>query len=316
MRQVEHPAHGATVITVQNVDDISGRLEAIAKDIELLQAAAVARLGERLHEARELFRYKRNEGGFQGWYEQRLGMSRGTVYRSINVYERLGENLSQIGTLSRSAIYALAAPSTPAELQADVIDRAANGETFTHEQIKAMIDDARAEDHAQHDRLLAEQRKRFDRELAETRAEAERQLAEFNARFAGKLVLSPEQVADEANKIVGKLNDKITRLEQKIAELNERERIRKERAGKPKPDKPPIDNAMLGASTSIKVALTGLSDRLAITPLQLVTVETRCLSATGERLHHRIGESLRAARQVSTWLNEFIERGEAACKKE
>jgi|HubBroStandDraft_2_1064218.scaffolds.fasta_scaffold1264990_2 hypothetical protein len=51
------------------VVDVGDQLEAIAKDIELLQATAVMRIAERLAQAHELFLYYRDEGGFEGWAE-------------------------------------------------------------------------------------------------------------------------------------------------------------------------------------------------------------------------------------------------------
>ena len=51
-------------------------LEAIARDIEATQAQAVLRIAERLHRAREIFRHRRDEGGFTGWVERRLTISR------------------------------------------------------------------------------------------------------------------------------------------------------------------------------------------------------------------------------------------------
>lgn len=38
-----------------------------------------------------------------------------------------------------SGLYLLAAPSTPAEVQEQIVARSEAGETFTHAQIKAMI---------------------------------------------------------------------------------------------------------------------------------------------------------------------------------
>ena len=107
------------------VDD---QIEAIAKDIEALQATAFFRIAERLAEAHELFRYRRDEGGFAGWVEKRLRYSRATAYRLLDVHEKLGDKASQIETLSKSALYLLAAPSTPDEVREEAIERVEAGE--------------------------------------------------------------------------------------------------------------------------------------------------------------------------------------------
>lgn len=92
------------------------RLEDIAKGIETVQATAIIKIGERLAEARDLFRYDRREGGFTGWVEKRLKITYRTALNMISVYEQLGQSakdLSHFDQIGREALYALAAPSTP-----------------------------------------------------------------------------------------------------------------------------------------------------------------------------------------------------------
>jgi hypothetical protein len=65
-------------------------------------------------EAHGLFRYRRDEGGFAGWVEKRLKMSRRTAYNLLDVHEKFGgESVQILHTLPRSVLYLLAAPSTP-----------------------------------------------------------------------------------------------------------------------------------------------------------------------------------------------------------
>lgn len=119
--------------------DAEERLEAIARDIEAVQASAVLRVGERLHAARELFRYKRDEGGFTGWVERRLSFSERTAYRLVEVYEKLGsESLPIWQTLPRSVLYELAAPSTPDAVREEVQERVEAGETVTAAEVKRL----------------------------------------------------------------------------------------------------------------------------------------------------------------------------------
>ena len=107
------------------VIDVGDQLEAIAKDIELLQATAVMRIAERLAEAHKLFLYKRDEGGFTGWVEKRLKISERTAYRLLDVHKQFGgfESLPQWQTLPRTVLYLLAAPSTPDEVREEAIER-------------------------------------------------------------------------------------------------------------------------------------------------------------------------------------------------
>ena len=96
------------------------RLEAIAREIETLQADAILHVAERLAEAREIFRYRRDEGGFGGWVESRLHYSRATAYNVLGIYERFGgECVQYLDTFPASILYLLAAPSTPADTKAE-----------------------------------------------------------------------------------------------------------------------------------------------------------------------------------------------------
>ena len=127
---------------VTPVIDVDEQIEAIAKDIEALQATTFFRIAERLAEAHELFRYKRDEGGFAGWVETRLRYSRATAYRLLDVHEKLGDKASQIETLSKSALYLLAAPSTPDEVREEAIERVEAGERLSLAEVKEKIEAA------------------------------------------------------------------------------------------------------------------------------------------------------------------------------
>ena len=61
---------------------LAERLECIAQDIEQLHTKATRQIAERLAQAHELFLYVRDEGGFTGWVEKRLGYSTSTAYRA------------------------------------------------------------------------------------------------------------------------------------------------------------------------------------------------------------------------------------------
>lgn len=102
--------------------------------IETVQATAIIKIGERLAEARDLFRYDRREGGFEGWCQSRLNISRSTAYNMIRVFEQLGESvqgLAHFDQITREALYALAAPSTSEEVRDAVEQMLIDGEKVT-----------------------------------------------------------------------------------------------------------------------------------------------------------------------------------------
>jgi hypothetical protein len=113
--------------------EFADRLEAIARDIQHFERQAVFRIANRLAKAHELFRYRRDEGGFQGWVENRLDYSRSHAYRLLDV-NKLTESFPSwdtFGTLSASAIYQLAAPSTSNEVRNEIADRVKAGEKIS-----------------------------------------------------------------------------------------------------------------------------------------------------------------------------------------
>jgi|GEM_PF-3859170 len=297
-------------------------------DVVLAEHAAVIRalgkrvVGDIIEIGRRLTECKATlpHGQWLPWLKREFEWSCDKAEKFMRIAKSPYSDAARNLEFSVDGLYLLAAPTTPADLQADVIDRAANGESFTSAQIKKLIDETREQERfaerAATDAELAQSRAKYEQKLAEARVALDRQRTEFEDSLKGKLVLDPKQVAEEAEKITGSLNRKIERLEKRNARFNELEKNRKERAAKPKPDKPPIDNAMLGASTAIGTALTSLASRLTITPLQMIGIETRCLTATGQRLNDRLGSSLKEARMIRAWLTEFIERGETAVKKE
>lgn len=129
------------MIVAQPAIPVDDRLDAIARAIAETQNQGAIRVGELLHEARELFRYKRDEGGFAGWVDQRLCISRPTAYNLISVFERFGrgENVSNsLDTLPASVLYAIAAPKTPEAVRQEVIERAERGENVTTWDVKEL----------------------------------------------------------------------------------------------------------------------------------------------------------------------------------
>jgi hypothetical protein len=117
------------------------KLEALAKEIEQLSTEASRQIAKRLVAARDHFRYRRDEGGFTGWLETRLGdrVSVATAYRLINAYERFGECFSLWETLPASALYALAAPGTPEAAVKEVVDRVESGAKPSVADVKGTI---------------------------------------------------------------------------------------------------------------------------------------------------------------------------------
>ncbi|NJL61676.1 MAG: DUF3102 domain-containing protein [Methylacidiphilales bacterium] len=93
-------------------------------------------IGQRLAEVRAQLKH----GQFDAWLKAEFGWSRRTAYNFINVYETFGNraNLAQID-IATSALYLLAAPSTPEKFREQYIDEAKTGKRITHKDLAQKI---------------------------------------------------------------------------------------------------------------------------------------------------------------------------------
>ena len=98
-------------------------------------------IAAKLAEAREIFRYRRDKGGFTGWVESRLNFSESTAYKLLDVHARFdgAKSFHIVETLPRSVLYLLAAPSTPEPARAEVLERAEAGERLKHAEVREII---------------------------------------------------------------------------------------------------------------------------------------------------------------------------------
>jgi hypothetical protein len=123
----------------------SERLERMARDIDSLRRSTILQTGKILAEAREVFRYSREDGGFTGWVETRLSMSVSTAYAIINAYENIGEEMAQSFTaLAHSTILALGAPGVTDEVREQVKRRADGGERVSINEVHRLTDEAKS----------------------------------------------------------------------------------------------------------------------------------------------------------------------------
>lgn len=115
-------------LVMQRTGEIQERLQRSAQDIW--------EIGQRLADVREQLKH----GQFDAWLKAEFNWSRRTAYNFINVYETFGEraNLAQLDIAS-SALYLLAAPSTPQNLREEYLLKAYDGEKITHKELSSDI---------------------------------------------------------------------------------------------------------------------------------------------------------------------------------
>ncbi len=108
--------------------EIKERLRRTAKD--------VWEIGKNLVEVRSQLKH----GQFETWLSAEFGWSRRTAYNFINVYEAFSQsaNFAQLD-IATSALYKLAAPSTPESVRQEFIAKAEQGEKITHKTISEAL---------------------------------------------------------------------------------------------------------------------------------------------------------------------------------
>lgn len=116
------------IVVQQRTGEIKERLRRSAQDIW--------EIGQKLADVRSRLKH----GQFDVWLKAEFGWSRRTAYNFINVFEAFGEraNLAQI-SIATSALYLLAAPSTPQEMREEVLQRAKEGEAITHKELRQVL---------------------------------------------------------------------------------------------------------------------------------------------------------------------------------
>lgn len=92
---------------------------------------------------RELIQQKKDlgHGNFLAWIDAEFGMSTRTSQNFISVAERFSDKYATVAHLAPTALYALAAPSTPEPVREQVLERAASGEKVTAKEIEKLKKD-------------------------------------------------------------------------------------------------------------------------------------------------------------------------------
>jgi hypothetical protein len=83
-------------------------------------------------------------GNFLKWIGYEFGWSARTAQRYMMVAEAFAGKYDIVSDLPSPIVYKLAAPSTPAPLRQQIVERIEGGELFTHAQINSLISNGQA----------------------------------------------------------------------------------------------------------------------------------------------------------------------------
>ena len=202
--------------------ECAAEVRTVAERIRTRTALAVIETGRDLIRVRELPAMR---GRFGAWCTAEFGMSRQTAYRMIQVAENLG-GLSHSETISPTVLYAIAAPSTPEPVRAEVETRAAAGERISVAEVERLKREAGAAEEIRLQlegeraamRAVAEQARR-DVESAKAKAARARAAAEDAVRQARE---DAEQAARDkaealADQALARRRDELAEVERRAA---------------------------------------------------------------------------------------------------
>lgn len=123
-------------------DDTRSFVEARTTEIKVLVKRSgedIVTIGQKLAEVKG----RLGHGHFGDWLEAEFGWSQYTAINFMRVWSKFG-NFPNLDSFAPSALYLLAAPSTPEEAIAEVLERAENGESITHALVKRILDFAKS----------------------------------------------------------------------------------------------------------------------------------------------------------------------------
>lgn len=164
-----------------------------------LAAESIIEVGRELIEQKKAL----GHGNFLPWIEAEFGMSADTAHNYMRVTNVYGDKFGTVRNLAPTALYALAAPSTPPEVREQVEERASKGEKVTAAEVER----------------LKKQLAKVKQEVEEK--EEQRQAQEHRANIAVKQVDSATNRAMYAEADKQRLADEISALQDEISRLNE-----------------------------------------------------------------------------------------------
>lgn len=119
------------------VQQRAGEIKSLAKRV----AADIVEIGGKLAEVKDRVG---GNGKFTAWLESELGWSERTGGNFIAVYQKFSSANFALENIATSALYLLAAPSTPAEAVEAAQQLADQGERVTHGTAKQLVERAKA----------------------------------------------------------------------------------------------------------------------------------------------------------------------------
>jgi hypothetical protein len=242
-------------------------------------AQDVIEIGRRLSEAKEIA----GHGRWLPWLEREFGWSDETARKFMRAADVVGDKFQQSWDLPVSALYLLAAPSTPDDVREQVVALTESGEQLSLEQIKQMVDDAKVKGQT------------------DERAKAEKRLAEANRKHEAEVAR-----LRESSLPIDELTAEIEKRVQPLVEQIDKYKKRLEKLQKKEAEKPGPANEYGLQRAVISGALRSLASNVTITPAQMIEAQKVVTKITGQPMLEGLGEDIANAQQVAAWVDKFI----------
>lgn len=202
----------ATATEIASVDQ---QLEQHAASIERIQRDAVYEIGRELAAAQELFRYRKDEGGFTGWLANRLPhIAQRSAYQAISIFKGIDpELLAQCANIP-PRVMAEVAKAEP-DVQALIAERVEAGEIFTAAKVKEIRQEAAREARAESERAVEGLRREIDAKRDELErmqsstadvASKDREIKSLNHQIAdlSRIISQHEKAIEDVKKTIPK----------------------------------------------------------------------------------------------------------------
>lgn len=180
------------IVVQQRTTEIKALMKRAASDI--------IEIGQKLIEVKA----RLGHGQFTGWFEAELGLERTMATKFIQVAERFGAvDMLKISTFAPSALYLLAAPSTPESAREEAIERAGTGEQITHAAARSIVAEHKAPYPDEEDFLTAYEQQIEEAEYGRQETQRRQQMTVITASSESNEWYTPQWIIDLARETMG-----------------------------------------------------------------------------------------------------------------
>jgi DNA repair exonuclease SbcCD ATPase subunit len=318
-----------------------------------LVVSGIVAIGKKLVEVKE----RVGHGRYEKFIRERLRFSPQAAHNYVQSYELLKSltvgDLKSLQIDARS-LYLLARPTTPEEVRAEALEKAASPDGISRDEVAALVEQARqqaaakatAEAQQQSVAQLAKAAKETQAEiakltkaearstelatkLAELRASRSEELAKARAeaarQFEGKLILTEDELHEQISRLMKPSDRRIAQLEKQLETANARreqtqleiKRLR-ERLNSDAPKQKPFDSNLSLKALSVEQAIEHLRSELKLSPAECIAIEMEMATRIHQRpalANEKLSRMAASIADIMPWFEKFLELQSAGAQQ-